>query len=704
MKYIKKTFQYGEQIVTLETGAIARQATGAVMVTMGDTVVLVTVVAEKEARAERDFFPLTVNYQERYYACGRLPGGFFKREGRPSMQETLISRLIDRPLRPLFPDDFINETQVVATVMSLDPDILPDVPALIGAAAAIEISGIPFNGPLAAARVGYKDGAYILNPGVKQLETMDLDLMVAGTKTAILMVESEASELSEKVMLEAVMFGHREMQVAIETIKEFAKDAGKPKWDFKPSQAHHELVTKIKKATEAKLTAAYEITNKQSRSLKLDEIRNEAIDLFVLEDQDDSPTKEHVGNIVHDIERQIVRGRILAGQPRIDGRDKKTVRPIDINLGVLPRSHGSAIFTRGETQAFVVTTLGTAGDAQVIDVPAGESKENFMLHYNFPPYSTGEVGMMGSPRRREIGHGNLAKRALQAVIPSAEEFPYVLRVVSEITESNGSSSMASVCGASLSLMDAGVPIKSSVAGIAMGLIKEGERFAVLTDILGDEDFLGDMDFKVAGTAEGITALQMDIKIDGITEEIMQLALDQAKEARIHIFNIMHAKIAAPREHISDFAPRITTMHINPGKIRDVIGKGGAVIRGLVEETGATIDIKDDGTVMIASVDKAAAAEAKRRIEDLIAEAQIGKIYSGTVTKIMDFGAVVSFLPNKDGLVHISQIAAKRVSDVREYLQEGQEVKVKVLEVDRAGKVRLSIKEATEEAPKELNIQ
>ena len=696
MKYIKKTFQYGEQIVTLETGAIARQATGAVMVTMGDTVVLVTVVAEKEARAERDFFPLTVNYQERYYACGRLPGGFFKREGRPSMQETLTSRLIDRPLRPLFPEGFINETQVVATVMSLDPDILPDVPALIGAAAAIEISGIPFNGPLAAARVGYKDGAYILNPGVKQLETLDLDLMVAGTKTAILMVESEASELSEKIMLQAVMFGHREMQIAIETIKEFAKDAGKPKWDFKPSQAHHELVTKVKKATEAKLTAAYEVTNKQSRTSKLDEIRNEATDLFVIEDQEGGPTKEHVGNIVHDIERQIVRGRILAGLPRIDGRDKKTVRPIDINLGVLPRAHGSAIFTRGETQAFVVTTLGTGGDAQIIDVPAGESKENFMLHYNFPPYSTGEVGMMGSPRRREIGHGNLAKRALQAVIPSAEEFPYVLRVVSEITESNGSSSMASVCGASLSLMDAGVPIKSSVAGIAMGLIKEGERFAVLTDILGDEDFLGDMDFKVAGTAEGITALQMDIKIDGITEEIMQLALDQAKEARIHIFNIMHAKIAASREHISDFAPRITTIHINPDKIRDVIGKGGVVIRGLVEETGATIDIKDDGTVMIASADRAAAAEAKRRIEALTAEAQIGRIYSGKVTKIMDFGAVVAFLPNKDGLVHISQIAQKRVSDVREYLQEGQEVKVKVLEVDRAGKVRLSIKEAIEE--------
>ncbi len=695
MKYIKKSFQYGDQIITLETGAIARQATSAVVVSMGDTVVLVTAVAEKEASVDRDFFPLTVNYQERYYSNGRLPGGFMKREGRPSTQETLTSRLIDRPLRPSFPEGFTNEVQVVATVMSLDPEILPDVPALIGAAAALEISGIPFNGPLACARVGYKDGNYFLNPTAKQLKELDLDLIVAGTKTAILMVESEAKELSEKIMLEAVMFGHKNMQVVLDAIREFAADVGKPKWDFKPSAAHQDLVNKVKNAVEADLNAAYAITDKITRHPKLEDVRKRAVELFVSEKADSVVTKEHITNIIFELESKIVRGRILDGLPRIDGRDKKTVRPIDISLGLLPRAHGSAVFTRGETQAIVVTTLGTDGDAQIIDVPAGESSETFMLHYNFPPYCTGEVGMIGSPRRREIGHGNLAKRALQAVIPSKDAFPYVLRVVSEITESNGSSSMASVCGGSLALMDAGVPIKAPVAGIAMGLIKEGDRFAVLTDILGDEDHLGDMDFKVAGTADGITALQMDIKIDGITEEIMQIALAQAKDARLHIFNLMHAKIATAREHISDFAPRITTMKINPEKIRDVIGKGGVVIRGLVEETGATIDIKDDGTVMIASVDRAAAAEAKRRIEMITAEAEVGKIYTGKVTKIMDFGAVVSILPNKDGLVHISQISSKRVNDVREYLQEGQEVKVKVIEVDRAGKVRLSIKEAIE---------
>lgn len=695
MKYIKKTFQYGSHIVTLETGAIARQATGAVMVSMGDTVVLVTVVAEKEASENRDFFPLTVNYQERYYANGRLPGGFIKRESRPSNQETLISRLIDRPIRPLFPDGFTNEVQVVATVMSLDPNILPDVPALIGAAAAIEISGIPFAGPLACARVGYKDGNYFLNPTAKELKELDLDLVVAGTKTAILMVESEAKELSEKIMLGAVMFGHKEMQVAIEAIKELAQETGKQKWSFKPSETRTELKEKIKKVMEADLITAYTITDKQSRYPRLEEIRKQAVDLFVSAEPNSIVTKDHVTNIVSELESQIVRSRILDGMPRIDGRDKKTVRPIDITLGLLPRAHGSALFTRGETQALVVVTLGTEGDAQVIDVPAGESSESFLLHYNFPPYCTGEVGMMGSPRRREIGHGNLAKRALQPVIPSKEKFPYVIRVVSEITESNGSSSMASVCGGSLALMDAGAPVKAPVAGIAMGLIKEGERFAVLTDILGDEDHLGDMDFKVAGTADGITALQMDIKIDGITEEIMQIALDQAKEARIHIFNLMRDKISAPREHMSDFAPRITTMKINPEKIRDVIGKGGVVIRGLVEETGATIDIKDDGTVMIASADKAAAAEAKRRIEAITAEVEIGKIYIGKVTKIMEFGAVVAILPNKDGLVHISQISSKRVNDVHEYLQEGQEIKVKVIEVDRTGKVRLSMKEVAE---------
>lgn len=695
MKYIKKTFQYGEQIVTLETGAIARQATGAVVASMGDTVILVTAVAKKETVPNRDFFPLTVNYQERYYANGRLPGGFIKRESRPSTQETLISRLIDRPLRPSFPDGFTNEVQIVATLISLDPEVAPDVLALIGAAAALEISGIPFNGPLAAARVGYKDGTYLLNPTVKQAKASGLDLVVAGTKSAILMVESEASELSEEVMLGAVMFGHREMQVAIEAIREFALEAGKQKWAFEPSEEQHELIARIKKELEIDIVAAYEITDKQTRYPRLDAIRKKAVSLFVTQ-EDGSPTEEHVTNAVFAIESQVVRSRILADMPRIDGRDKKTVRPIDINLGILPRAHGSAVFTRGETQALVVTTLATESDAQVIDVPAGESKERFMLHYNFPPYSTGEVGMMGSPKRREIGHGNLARRALHAVIPSKEAFPYVLRVVSEITESNGSSSMASVCGASLSLMDAGVPIKSPVAGIAMGLIKEGERFAVLTDILGDEDHLGDMDFKVAGTAQGITALQMDIKIEGITEEIMRVALAQAKEARVHIFNLMHAKIAAPREHISDFAPRITTIHINPEKIRDVIGKGGVVIRTLVEETGAMIDIKDDGTVMIASADKNAASEALRRIQAITAEAEVGKIYTGTVTRIMDFGAVVAFLPNKDGLVHISQIANVRVNDVHDYLHEGQEVKVKVIEVDRMGKVRLSMKEVAAE--------
>ncbi|MBU0744455.1 MAG: polyribonucleotide nucleotidyltransferase [Gammaproteobacteria bacterium] len=691
---IKKSFQYGNQTVTLETGAIARQATGAVMVSMGDTVVLVTVVAEREPRAGRDFFPLTVNYQERYYANGKLPGGFFKREGRPSIQETLTSRLIDRPLRPSFPDGFTNDVQVVATVMSLDPNILPDVPALIGAAAAIEISGIPFNGPLACARVGYKDGDYLLNPTVLELKDSELDLMVAGSEKAILMVESEAKELSEKAMLGAVMFGHREMQVVINAIKEFAQESGKAKWEFKSVEVDQDLVNKVKSAAEAGLIASYEFTDKQKRVVKLEEVRKAIVDSFINSEGDN---KDQITDIIYDLERQIVRGRILSDLPRIDGRDKKTVRPIDIGLGLLPRAHGSSIFTRGETQALVVATLSTEKDAQIIDVPAGESKERFMLHYNFPPYCTGEVGMVGSPRRREIGHGTLAKRALLAVMPDKEAFPYVVRVVSEVTESNGSSSMASVCGASLALMDAGVPIKAPVAGIAMGLIKDDDRFAVLTDILGDEDHLGDMDFKVAGTSDGITALQMDIKIDGITEEIMQIALAQAKDARLHIFNLMHSNLAAPRDDISDFAPRITTIKVNPDKIRDIIGKGGVVIRALVEETGASIEVKDDGTVMIASADKAAAAEAKRRIEAITADVEVGKIYTGKVTKIMDFGAVVSILPNKDGLVHISQIDAKRVNDVRDYLTEGQEVTVKVIEVDRMGKVRLSIKEAAADA-------
>ena len=693
MKSIKKSFQYGNHTVTLETGAIARQATGAVMISMGDTTVLVTVVAEKEPREGRDFLPLTVNYQERYYANGRLPGGFFKREGRPSIQETLTSRLIDRPLRPSFPNGFANDVQVVATVMSLDPNIQPDVPALIGAAAAIEISGIPFNGPLACARVGYKDGSYLLNPTVEELKDSELDLMVAGSENAILMVESEAKELPEATMLGAVMFGHKEMQVVINAIKDLAGEAGKAKWDFKSVEVDQELIAKVKEIAESNLIAAYELTDKQERVAKLSVVRKEVVDSIL---NPELNNKDQITDVISDIERQIVRGRVLSDLPRIDGRDKKTVRPIDIGLGILPRAHGSSIFTRGETQAIVVATLSTEKDAQIIDVPAGESKERFMLHYNFPPYCTGEVGMVGSPRRREIGHGTLAKRAMLAVMPDKEAFPYVIRVVSEVTESNGSSSMASVCGASMALMDAGVPIKSPVAGIAMGLIKDDDRFAVLTDILGDEDHLGDMDFKVAGTSDGITALQMDIKIDGITEEIMQIALAQAKDARLHIFNLMHNNLSTPREDISEFAPRITTIKINPEKIRDVIGKGGAVIRGLVEETGAIIDVKDDGTVTIASSDKAASADAQRRIEEITAEAEVGRIYEGKVTKIMDFGAVVSILPNKDGLVHISQIDNKRVNDVRDYLTEGQEVKVKVIEVDRMGKVRLSIKEALAE--------
>lgn len=695
MKVIKKSFQYGEHTVTLETGAIARQATGAVMVSMGDTAVLVTVVAQKEAKEGRDFFPLTVNYQERQYSRGKLPGGFIKRESKPSVQETLISRLIDRPIRPLFPDGFANEVQIVATLMSFDPEITPDIPAMIGAAAALSISGVPFNGPLAAARVGYKDGSYLLNPTAKQVKASELDLVIAGTETAVLMVESEAKELSEEVMLGAVMFGHKEQQVAIQAIREFAKEAGKEQWNWQPPVLHDVLIKEVKEVFYSDLVAAYKITDKQARYTRLDEIRDAAIEKFVLEDAE-TPNSEAITKIIFELESKIVRERILNNEPRIDGRDLKTVRPIDISLSLLPRAHGSAVFTRGETQAIVVATLGTEKDAQTIDVPSSEAtSERFMLHYNFPPYCTGEVGIMGTPKRREIGHGNLAKRALQAVVPSKEEFPYVIRVVSEITESNGSSSMASVCGGTLALMDAGVPIKSPVAGIAMGLIKEGDRFAVLTDILGDEDHLGDMDFKVAGTIKGITALQMDIKIDGITEQIMRTALHQAKEGRIHIFNLMQEKISKPREHISDYAPRITTIQINPDKIREVIGKGGATIRGIVEETGAEIDITDQGIITIAAVDKSAGDAAIERIKNITAEPEIGKIYNGKVTKIMDFGAFVNFLPGRDGLVHISQIANQRVGKVTDFLHEGQEVKIKVLEVDKMGKVRLSMKEAVE---------
>ena len=702
MKYVEKSFKYGDQVFTLETGRIARQATGAVLVKASGTVVLVTVVGKGESREQRNFLPLTVNYQERYYANGRLPGGFIKRESRPSTQETLISRLIDRSLRPLFPKSYTNEIQVVATVMSLDPEILPDIPALIGAAAALELSGIPFDGALAGARVGYLDGGYVLNPSAKQLEVSELDLIVAGTKEAILMVESEAKELTEKVMLDAVMFGHRQLQAAISAIEEFAKEAGvvkSPSFTGNLSSNHEEITSRVRQLAHEDLQRVYELVDKRERSTRLGEIHSKIETQLIAELEGKGAltlgvegTINLINGVMFELERQIVRERVLSGLPRIDGRDRETVRQISIDLGCLPRVHGSALFTRGETQALVAATLGTGSDAQIIDVPAGESSETFLLHYNFPPYCTGEVGMMGSPKRREIGHGNLARMALKNVIPDQTEFPYVIRVVSEITESNGSSSMATVCGTSLALMDAGIPIKAAVAGVAMGLIKEGDQFAVLTDILGDEDHLGDMDFKVAGTAVGITALQMDIKITGITEEIMGLALAQAKIGRIKILDLIHEKIATPRETISDFAPRITTIQIDPSKIRDVIGKGGSVIRGLIEETGASIDVKDNGIVMIASADKEAAARAREKIELITAEPELGKIYDGTVTRIMDFGAVVSFLSNKDGLVHISQIAKERVNDVRDYLTEGQAVKVKVIEVDKAGKVKLSIKE------------
>lgn len=706
MKLIQKSFQYGEHTVKLETGAIATQADGAVMVSMGDTMVLVTVCGKKEASKDLDFFPLTVIYQERYYCTGRLPGGFMKREGRPSINETLISRLIDRPIRPLFPDGFTNEVQIIATLMSLDPEISPDIPALIGAAAALAISGIPFNGPLAGARVGYSDGKYLLNPTAKQLKDSQLDLVVAGTANAVLMVESEAKELAEDIMLGAVMFGYREMQPVINAICEFAAEVNPNCWNWQPAIFPHQLLAEITSIAGQRFAEAFTIAEKQSRNNLLEKIRKDVLETYAKRAQeatapatakpvslDDIPSASTIKNILFELEKKIVRDLVLTKKVRIDGRDCKTVRPINVQLGVLPRTHGSALFTRGETQALVVTTLGTESDAQIIDTPSSETTERFMLHYNFPPYSTGEVYQMGTPKRREIGHGNLAKRSLLAVIPDKAKFPYVLRVVSEITSSNGSSSMASVCGASLSLMDAGVPITSPVAGIAMGLIKEGEQFVVLTDILGDEDHLGDMDFKVAGTLNGITALQMDIKIQGITEEIMRIALNQAREGRIHIFKIMAEQIAKPRDHLSDFAPRIITIQISTDKIKDVIGKGGVVIRGIIEETGASIDINDQGLVSIASVNKEAGEAALARVKQITAEAEIGKTYAGKVVKILDFGAIVNFLPNKDGLVHISQIANERVKAVTDYLQEGQEVKVKVIEVDKMGKIRLSIKEA-----------
>ncbi len=690
MTVVKKSFSYGKHQVTLETGRIARQATGAVLVDMDGTTVLVTVVGVKEANPGQDFFPLMVVYQERSYAAGRIPGGYFKREGRPSEKETLTSRLIDRPIRPLFPEGFTNEVQIVATVMSLNPQIDPDIPAMIGASAALAMSGSPFNGPIGAARVGYKEGEFLLNPTISELKQSELDLVVAGTKQAVLMVESEAKELPEQVMLEAVMFGHQQQQVVIQAIQELADEAGSPRWDWQPAAVNTALYEQIVDAVKTELIEAYQVREKQERHNKINELRERILNEFTDDEAEEFPEAEAVKDIFAKIESEIVRSQILAGKPRIDGRDTKTVRPITIETGVLPRVHGSALFTRGETQALVVATLGTERDAQTIDALEGETKDNFMLHYNFPPYSVGEVGQMGSPKRREIGHGRLARRGLQPMLPDISKFPYVLRVVSEITESNGSSSMATVCGTSLALMDAGVPIAAPVAGIAMGLIKEGEQFAVLTDILGDEDHLGDMDFKVAGTAKGITALQMDIKIQGITREIMDTALSQAKAGRLHILTIMNAAISIPRTELSDYAPRITSIKIHPDKIRDVIGKGGVTIRSITEATGTTIDITDDGVVNIASVDGAAAEEAKRRIIQLTAEAEVGSVYEGKVSKVVEFGAFITILPGKDGLLHISKICKDRSENINDKIAEGQVVNVKVLEIDRQGKIKLGL--------------
>ncbi len=696
MKIVTKSFPYGSHTVKIETGEIARQASGAVMASMGDTVVHVTAVGRRESKPGQDFFPLTVDYQERTYAAGRIPGGFFKREGRPSEKEILTSRLIDRPIRPLFPKSFTNEVQIIATVMSIDPDIDPDIVALLGASAALSLSGMPFNGPVGAARVGYINSAYVLNPGMQQMAESQLDLVVAGTEAAVLMVESEAKILSEEIMLGAVLFGHEQMRVAINAIRALAKEAGVVAWDWTAPAKNETLIAAITKMAGAEVATAYQIREKLARQDKVAEIRDRVLAAHISETS--SPDEvEAVKNIFKSVEKKVVRGRILAGEPRIDGRDTRTVRPITIRTGVLPRAHGSALFTRGETQALVVTTLGTGRDAQIIDALEGERKEPFMLHYNFPPSCTGETGRVGTPKRREIGHGRLAKRAVAGVLPDMSTFPYILRVVSEITESNGSSSMASVCGSSLSLMDAGVKIKAPVAGIAMGLIKDDTGFAVLTDILGDEDHLGDMDFKVAGTAEGVTALQMDIKIVGINREIMDVALKQAREARLHLLKIMNDAIATPREEMSEFAPRIITFKINPEKIRDVIGKGGATIRALCEETGATIDIEDDGTVKVASADNAAGQEARRRIEQITADVEVGKIYQGRVAKLMDFGAFVTILPGRDGLVHISQISHERVENVSDKLTEGENVTVKVLEVDKQGRIRLSMKAVVEEA-------
>ncbi|MGH8495093.1 MAG: polyribonucleotide nucleotidyltransferase [Gammaproteobacteria bacterium] len=691
MTSTKKTFQYGAHSVTLETGEIARQSDGAVLVNMSDTVVLVTAVGRKEPEPGRDFFPLTVNYQEKTYAAGRIPGGFFKREGRPSEKETLVSRLIDRPLRPSFPKGFRNEVQVIATVISMNPDVDSDIPAMLGASAALALSGMPFNGPIGAARVGYRDGTYVLNPRNAELEKSSLNLVVAGTRNAVLMVESEANRLSEEVMLGAVMYGHEQMQRAIQVIEELAQEAGKPAWTWQAPEESAELASAVAEIAAKPLAEAYRITEKLERRNRIEEIRAETAAKLVGNGEGPAWTADAVAQEFGRVEKRIVRERVLNEEPRIDGRDMRTVRPISVRTGVLPRTHGSALFTRGETQALVVTTLGTGRDAQIIDALEGEHKEPFMLHYNFPPYSVGETGFMGSPKRREIGHGKLARRGIRAVMPDMSTFPYVIRVVSEITESNGSSSMASVCGSSLSLMDAGVPIKAAVAGVAMGLVKEADRYQVLTDILGDEDHLGDMDFKVAGTDDGVTALQMDIKIDGITREIMSDALDQAREARLYILGEMNRVISKPREQMSDWAPTIMTFKIDPEKIREVIGKGGSVIRAITEETGATIDIENDGTVKIASVDGESGKEARRRIDLITADVEVGQIYEGRVARLMDFGAFVTILPGKDGLVHISQISEERVERVSDKLKEGDVIKVKVLEVDRQGRIRLSMR-------------
>lgn len=691
---VVKQFQWGQHTVRMETGEIARQAGGAVLVDVEDTVVLATVVAAKSPKPGQDFFPLTVDYIEKTYAAGKIPGGFFKREGRPSENETLTSRLIDRPLRPLFPEGFYNDVQVVVHVVSLNPEVPADIPALIGASAALAVSGIPFNGPVGAARVGYKDGQYLLNPTRSQMATSDLDLVVAGTERAVLMVESEANQLSEDVMLGAVVYGHEQMQIAINAIHELVREGGKPEWDWAAAPKNEALIAKVTEVALPLLQEAYQLRQKSARSQKLKEVSANVA--AALEAAGVEADKVEVGNIMFDLEAKIVRGQILGGEPRIDGRDTRTVRPIEIRSSVLPRAHGSALFTRGETQALVVATLGTKSDEQIIDALAGEYRDRFMLHYNMPPFATGETGRVGSPKRREIGHGRLAKRALIPVLPKDDEFAYTIRLVSEITESNGSSSMASVCGGCLALMDAGVPVKAHVAGVAMGLILEGNKFAVLTDILGDEDHLGDMDFKVAGTDNGITALQMDIKVQGITKEIMQVALAQAKEGRLHILGKMQEAMGHARTELSAHAPRMITMKIHPDKIREVIGKGGSTIQALTKETGTTIDIQEDGTITIASTSTEGMAEAKRRIEGITAEAEVGKIYNGTVLKLLDFGAIVNILPGKDGLLHISEIVNERVKDIKDWLKEGQQLRVKLIQADEKGRLRLSLKAALAE--------